>query len=310
MHPVVEAIRTTPAFRTISQRLPRSRDRLAVGGVVGSAGTSLVAALHEAHPHRIFLMVADDPEQAVRIEADLVSLLGEGTTHLYPQSEARFYGSDEDDPRIGGLRVEAVEALLGGDGRLFVTTARGLQERVAMPDRLATLHVELEVGDEIGLSLLVEELEAMGFEPAPLVEEVGQFAVRGGIVDVFSLGQPDPLRIEFWGDEIASIRLFDVADQRSTGELDSVQLLPATFQAGPDTGGTTRRSLLELLPDETLLVGIEGARWEEDLARHWTTARRIRADRQEGGESLPSPSRSSNPPRRRLADSVSCPGCE
>ncbi len=296
MHPVVEAIRSTPTFRTASDALPRSRQHLAVGGMVGSTGTGLAAALHEEHPRRIFVLVADDPEHAARLEADMVSLLGEGSAHLYPQSEARFYGSDDDDPRIGGLRVEAVEALLGGDARIFVTTSRGLQERVAMPDRLATLHVELEVGDEVGLSLLVEELEAMGFQQAPLVEEVGQFAIRGGIVDVFSLGYPDPLRMEFWGDEISSIRLFDVADQRSTGELESVQLLPATFRAGPDTGSSSRRSLLEILPDETLLVGMEGARWEDAMARHWTTARRIRADREEGGERLAPPDQILQPP--------------
>ena len=308
MHPVVEAIRSTPAFRTASENLPRSREHLAVGGMVGSTGPGLAAALHEEHPRRIFVLVGDDPEHAVRLEADMVALLGEGCAHLYPQSEARFYGSDDDDPRIGGLRVEAVEALLGGDARIFVTTARGLQERVAMPDRLATLHVELEVGDEVGLGLLVEELEAMGFQQAPLVEEVGQFAVRGGIVDVFSLGYPDPLRMEFWGDEISSIRLFDVADQRSTGELESVQLLPATFRAGPDTGSSSRRSLLEILPDETLLVGMEGARWEDAMARHWTTARRIRADREEGGEQLAPPNHILQPPDEAAQRLRSLPG--
>ncbi len=312
IHPVLEGIRSTAAFRAVSESLPMEGRHGAAGGLVGSAPAALVAGLHLDHPRRIQVVVARDPEAATRLEADLLSLLGEGTVHLYPQSEARFYGT-EDDPRIGGLRVEAVEALLAGESRILVTTPRALQERMAMPDRLATLRLELEVGDEVGLSLLLEELEGMGFHRAPLVEEVGQMAVRGGIVDVFSLGHPDPLRIEFWGDEISSIRLFDVSNQRSREELQQVQILPASFRsAGGEAGasgegtGADReggsmetqalRSLLEILPDESLLVGIEQGHWEETLQGHWNEARRIRADRQEGGETLPSPDRILTPP--------------
>jgi transcription-repair coupling factor (superfamily II helicase) len=301
IHPVVEAIASTPAFRTLSGDLPRGGEHRSVAGVVGSAGSALVAALHDAHPSRIFLVVAPGPDEAVRVEADLVALLGEGVSHLYPQSETRFYSDEERDPRIEGLRVEAVEALLGGGGRLFVTTPRALQERMAIPDRLTQLRVELEVGDEVGLALLVEELEAMGYEQVGLVEEIGQFAVRGGIVDVFSLGQPDPIRIELWGDEISSIRPFQVSDQRSTGTLERVQLLPAGFRTAAQGTGSSLRSFLELLPSETLLAGLGTARWEEDLQRNWTQARRIRADREEGGETLPAPVELLIPPQDAAA---------
>ncbi len=294
-HPVVEAIRSAPAFQIVSDTLPRGGDHRSAGGLVGSAGTALLAALHEAHPRRIFVLVAEDPSTAGRLEADLLSLLGDGQAHLYPQSESRFYGED-DDLRVGGLRVEAVEALLSGEGRLVVTTPRALQERVAMPDRLGGLRLEVEVGDEIGLTLLTEDLDAMGFERVPLVEEVGQYAVRGGIVDVFSLGQPDALRIEFWGDDISSIRLFDVTDQRSRQEVEAIQLLPSSFRSGSREESTSLRSLLEILPDETLLVGMEGVHWEETLQGHWREARRIRSDREEGGEDLPSPDRILLPP--------------
>ncbi len=289
---MVTALGTTPSFRSISAALPDAGGHLTVGGLHGSAGTALVAALHAAHPQRIFVVVARDPEEAARAEADLVALVGEEAARLYPQGEARFY-SEEDDPRIAGLRVEAVEALLGGSSRLFVTTPRALQERAAMPDRLARLRVELALGDEIGLGLLVEELEAMDFERVPLVEATGQFAVRGGLVDVFSLGLADPVRIEFWGDEITSLRSFDIADQRSSGELREVHLLPAAFRPGhaDRSDGTPEptalRSFLEILPPDAILSGLGGAHWEEEFGRNWSQARRIRADRADGGEDLP-----------------------
>ena len=256
---------------------------------MGSAGTALLAALHQALSSRILVAVADDPEAALRAQMDLEALLGSDASHLYPQRESRFFDEEDEDLRIQGLRIEALEALLGGRGRIFVTTARALQERAAIPDRLARLRLELARGEEIGFTLLVEELEAMGYERVSLVEEVGQFAVRGGLLDVFSLGLPDPVRIEFWGDEISSIRTFEVSDQRSRESMERVHLLPASFKGtGNGSGPTSLRSLLEILPGDALLVGLRGAAWEEDFRRVWTEASRIRAEREEGGES-PSP---------------------
>ncbi len=279
LHPVIEAIKHTPLASKLGKRLPRAGERLAIGGVVGGAGSALIANLHESHPTRILVVVSPDPDSASRVEADLESLLGLETPHFYPQYETRLDSREDADPRIDALRVEAVEALLGGHGRIFVTTPRALQERMAMPDRLTQLHVELTKGEEIGLSLLVEELDTMGYQRVPLVEEVGQFGVRGGLVDIFSLGLSDPIRIEFWGDEISSIRSFEVTDQRSVQELETVRLLPAAFRSGPGRGGTnesTLRSFLEVLPTETIMVGIGGTHWEEDFRKTWAHARLLR----------------------------------
>ncbi len=285
-HPVLEALLSLPSVRRLTQGLPRGGERIAVGGSVGSAGPALVSALKQSHPIRIFVAVAPDPLQAERVQNDFKTLLGAEASHLYPQSETRFYSEEESDSGIEGLRVEAIEALLADGARLFVTTPRALQERLPIPDRLAQLRLELQEGVEIGFGLLVEELGAMGYERVPLVEELGQFAVRGGLVDVFSLGLPDPVRIEFLGDEIVSIRTFEVGDQCSTSSLPSVHLLPASFGAAAHGTGRVVRSLLEVLPSETILVGLGSSAWEEDFRRHWTQAREIRSDREEGGESL------------------------
>ncbi len=288
-HPVLESLLSTPLLEELQARLPERGQGLTVGGNVGSAGSALAAALHQVHPKRIFVAVARDPDQAARIEADLESLLGGGVPHLFPQDETRFYSDEEPDPRIAGLRVEAVEALLGGRSRIFVTTTRALQERMGMPDRLAQLRLELEVGDEIGFSLLVEELEALGYRRAPLVQEAGEFAVRGGLVDVFSLGIPDPVRMEFWGDEISSIRPFEVSDQRSTGEIEAVHILPAAFRKTSDSGRTVSRSFLEVLPLDTVVLGFGGAHWEHAFQRNWSRAWTLRAERAEEQADLPPP---------------------
>ncbi len=264
-HPILAAIDRTPLARKLRGGLPRVGERATIGGIAGSAGTALVATLYATHPRRIFVLVAPDPGAASRVEADLESLLGSGGAYLFPQYENRTQTREDLDPRIDALRVEAVEALLAEGGRLFVTTPRALGERMAIPDRLAELHLDLEAGKGLRLSELVERLESTGYERAPLVEEIGQYALRGGLVDIFSLGLADPIRIEYSGNEITTIRSFEVTDQRSTGEMPVVRLLPAAFSTGDDAGverASSARSLLEILPSEAILVGLGEANWE------------------------------------------------
>ncbi|MEX0980174.1 MAG: transcription-repair coupling factor, partial [Gemmatimonadota bacterium] len=266
------------------------------------------ATLHEETGSRVVVAVAEDSGQAAAIEADLDALLGEGVAHGYPQREALPYESGEPHIRVAGLRVEAVEALFSGRTRLLVTTLRALQERAAVPERLARLRLTIRVGDEPGFGETIRTLEARGFQRTGLVEEVGQFAVRGGLLDVFSFGTTDPVRVEFWGDEITSIRLFDILDQRSTRDVAEVHLLPMDFPAEEDTsdgglaaepGPLVSRSLLDLLPEEALIVSMEGERAagtpaavdpaegarriERDVAHTWEQVQQAYLERKEEG---------------------------
>ncbi|NNK62863.1 MAG: transcription-repair coupling factor, partial [Gemmatimonadetes bacterium] len=254
-----------------------------VSGVAGSADVVAIAALHRLRPDRLLVAVADDPARAAAVEADLESLLGEGRSVLFPQREALPYESDEPHLEIGGLRVEAVEALFSGRARILVTTVRALQERVPVPDGIAELRLTITRGSSFGFATLTEALEERGFERVPIVEEVGQFAVRGGIVDLFSFGSPEPIRVEFWGDEVESLRTFDVLDQRSTGALDEVHVLPVEFRSHRDAEATAPRSLLELLSSDSLLFDLGGAPWATAVLKAWEHAVRVYDDLRDSG---------------------------
>jgi transcription-repair coupling factor (superfamily II helicase) len=288
-HAILDALESCAAVRALLARLPAPGGRITVGGAPGSAGTSLVAALHR-RSGRVLVVVAPDPAEAASAEADLEVLLGAGTSALYPQREALPYESSEPHLEIGGLRVEAVEALFSGRVRMFVTTLRALQERAPVPDRLARLRLTLEVGEQRPFTELVAALEERGFERVALVEEVGQFAVRGGLLDLFSFGSPEPIRVEFWGDEISSIRSFDILDQRSTGEIAQAHVLPVDFRGGVDGDGKlVTRSLLDLLPREAVLVRLGADDWDAALARTWEQVRRFHADLVAQGRTAPEP---------------------
>ncbi len=272
---LIESIGTCPGFLELFRGIPGRGASFRLTGVVGSAATATVAGLHTWSPDRTFVAVLPDPRAANAAFVDLEALLGPDRGVLYPQRESLPYESDEPHAEIGGMRVEAVEALLSGRVRLLVTTTRALQERVPLPSVLTEIRLTLRSGDEFGFQTLTKSLEDRGFERRPVVEEVGQFAVRGGLIDVFSFGAPDPIRIEFWGDEITSIRSFDILDQLSRQTLDEAHVLPMDFAPVGDDSSTETKALLEILPADAVLIDMGGEPWARTLDRAWTHANRV-----------------------------------
>ena len=288
LHPIVHALGTCPGFHRLRQALPDRGERRTLSGAIGSAATASVSALHQHFPKRLLVVVAPSPRRAIEIEVDLELLLGEGISFLFPQREARPYESSEPHLEIGALRVEAVEALLGARTRLLVTTLRALQERAPIPAELAELRISLRVGEDVGFQTLIGDLEERGFERVPIVEEVGQFAVRGGLLDIFSFGTPDPVRVEFWGDEITSLRFFDILDQRTSGTTTEAHILPVDFQRAPGSTTLVSRSLLELLPADALLLPIhpeDAGEWRPELDRTWGYVCRLHEELKSEGHS-------------------------
>ncbi|MDP9349092.1 MAG: hypothetical protein M3P24_08130, partial [Gemmatimonadota bacterium] len=282
-HPLlIDAFRSAPTFRELAASLPMPGGAAVLEGLAGSAPTLLLGALHRVRPERIWVLVASTPDAAEQVASDLEALLGEGAVFLYPQRESLPYEEGEPHVEIGGARVEALEALLGGRAALLVTTARAVQELSPAVEGLADLRLELRVGEEIRLGELSGRLEEMGFERVSTVEEVGQFALRGGIVDVFGFGTPEPARIEFWGDRIESIRHFDLLSQLSVQPVESVHLLPVDLRPaaqraprpapGPDA---PRRSLLDYLPPHAVLVHVEGGATRAEAERTWAEVLRL-----------------------------------
>ncbi|HWK89688.1 MAG TPA: DEAD/DEAH box helicase, partial [Longimicrobium sp.] len=310
-HPLlIDSFQTIPAFRELAASLPRSGQAVLATGLAGSAPVIMVASLHRARPERIWLLVAEGPEAAELATADLEALLGEDAVFLYPQRESLPYEEGEPHLEIGGTRVEALEALLSGRARLLVTTARAMQELSPAVEGLRDLRLELRAGQQVRLPELSGRLEEMGFERVATVEEVGQFALRGGIVDVFGFGAPEPARIEFLGDEVESIRYFDILSQLSVKAVEHLHLLPVDLRPaeGDGTGGAARsapasndaerRSLLDYLPDEALVVHLDGAGTRAELERTWTEVGRLHEAESRRGTQPDAPERLFMPPAR------------
>jgi len=299
---VLAAIASCPAVQRVGASIPSAGEHLVIGGAPGSLAPAIVAALHRASPERVFIAVAESPQAAVAAEADLEAILDRrGESYLYPQKEALPYEESEPHVEIGGLRVEAVEALFSGRAKVVVTTARALQERVPIPARLAELRQTLRVGEELAFGDLVASLEQRGFERVPLVEEVGQFAVRGGILDVFSVAAGEPVRLEFWGDEIVSIRSFEILDQRSTADLTETHVLPVDFRRGDEDTDTVATSLTELLPGDAVIVRLGDWDLGTEAKRTWSRVSTLYESLVHSGAEPPTPETLFVPPDKLMA---------
>ena len=302
-------MRRQAAFRRLTADLPGPGRALTLAGLPGSAPSLLVATLAEDAPTRLWVMLAPSPPDAEAVEADLRALLGGGRTALYPQRETLPYEPEAPHLEIRGLRVETLESLLAGRTRILITTPRALQERAPIPVSLAEIRLTVAVGQAVRPHEIAARLEEMGFARVPLVEGVGEYALRGGIVDLFGFGAPDPIRIEFWGDEVVSIRRFDILDQRSTGELDRVEVLPVDLraaQAGPEGAeATVSRSLLDVLPRDAIIVELDPDAAPREFAHTWDEVRRLHHAARQAGDDPEPPEALFLPPEeasRRLAD--------
>jgi transcription-repair coupling factor (superfamily II helicase) len=277
-------------------------------GLTGSTPALLTAALRRERSERIFVVIAPNPDSAEHVVADIESLLGEDTALLYPQRESLPYESTEPHVEIGGLRVEALQALLTGKASILVTTHRAIQERSPAVERLDELQIVLRSGTETRPVEIVERLESMGFQRVQTVEEVGQFASRGGILDVFGFGTPEPARVEFWGDRIESIRRFEVLTQLSVGTLEEVRILPVDVRFAPPADGPEeardgpRRSLLSYLPPHAILVRLDAETARADRERTWHEVNRLFAAERQAGRLSEPPEQLFAPPAEVAAE--------
>jgi len=267
---LLDAVERLPAFTRIVNTLPSPGQRLIAGGLPGSADAVVVAALARRLPTRFLVVAADGVGEAERWLADLETLVVDAPIALYPAREG--FGEAEPHMEVAGERVETLERLTRGELRILLTTARALLEKTRMPRALQELRVELRKGATHRLSELAAHLERIGFERVPMVEDVAQFSIRGGIFDVYSFGMAEPVRAEFWGDEIVDLRHFDLASQRSSRAVEFALVLPVDGHVSDEAGEFERGSITSLFPPDTLFIVPRGAHIEPELKRTWDDA--------------------------------------
>ncbi|HET8650470.1 MAG TPA: hypothetical protein VFL95_10535, partial [Gemmatimonadales bacterium] len=308
---VLDSFARTPGAVALQEQLPARGGTVRVGGVAGSSGAVLASWLVRSQPQRIVVVITPTPAEAERWLSDLGNL-SDVAPVLYPQREA--LAEDESHYEIAGERVETIAGLLRGEVRLLVTTARASAERTLVPAALEALRLPLKPGLRMPPGQVVAALERMGYRRVPTVTEVAEFSVRGGIVDVYGFGMAAPARCEWWGDDIASLRAFDLTTQRSQEELGAVVVLPISTKAVRRTDGQTdggsepnraavssasqsvspsvplsasRRTLLDLLPADAFVIEESAGPDADEVVRAWNEAAHHLAVARRQGDDAP-----------------------
>lgn len=211
-------------FKQVRERFIKGHQDL-LTGLSGTQKAFVIAGFIDDLPKKS-LVISYNNNQALRLATDLESLLGAEKVAFFPNNEL-FPHEEAYEPEVTAQRVETLGRILQTNPGVVVTSWEALQRRLIPPQKFLQFTVRLDLGKEYSFQDLLEKLIRMGFERVDMVESMGQFSRRGDILDIYPLDQDDPIRLEFFGDEIDSIRRFKVEDQISTEKLSSILILPA-----------------------------------------------------------------------------------
>ncbi len=216
----------TDSFKDVITRLANGQEQILLHGLPYTLAAFL--ATHVRHTlDRTVLVVAANEDRAEQWRDDLQAIAGEEIVCYFPTWDVELYDRRSPDNEITGLRIEAASRLMRGEPTIVVAPAQALLLPLIPPHALELGSLSLKTGEEQEPDALCSHLVDCGFERVPTIDSIGQFSLRGGILDVYPFGVEHPYRIEFFGDEIESIRRFDVNTQRSLDSCEEAWVLPA-----------------------------------------------------------------------------------
>ena len=234
----------------IIAQLQKDKNHFQISNLVGSSLSFTISETFKKS-EKPYLLVFNDKEEAAYYLNDLEQLLGEKNVLFYPGSYRRPYQIEETDNANILLRSEVLNRINSKQKlAIIVTYPAALFEKVVTKKELEKNTLKVTVGENLSLDFVNEILFEYKFKRVDFVTEPGDFSVRGGIIDVFSFSNDEPYRIEFFGDEIDSIRSFDVATQLSTEKLKKASIIPNVENK---TLQEHRESFLKYISSETII---------------------------------------------------------
>ena len=252
-----------PEYRRLLEQLRNAEALPALTGITESARPFIIAAIVTTLKQPVLLVVKDEAQAQQMAETLKTFLPDPENVYYLPDRDALPYERLISDNLTTQQRMQTLIALVERDhAPLVVCSARVLTQPVIPPQELSTSLFTLQTGQEIDLSAMLEQLYNLGYEPVAEVEEPGQFSHRGGIIDLFPPILPRPVRVEFFGDEVESLRTFDQETQRSLNPLARCVVGPAR-EALPVRGPQAVEQLERL--DSKILHRDAEERWQRDL---------------------------------------------
>lgn len=260
-HELLQMYATDERLKSIADRLNPSASlnpegkgkvlRIRFENLIGASAPVMAAALH-ALTHRSMLFVLNDKEEAAYFQNDLQHFIDKKEVQLLVDSFRKPGGFDELNNSHVQLRTEVINQITNSvtKNELIVTYPEALMEKVVNSQALRKSTLFIKMNEKLDEAFITDMLVTYGFERVDFVYEPGQFAIRGGIIDIFSFGNDLPFRVELFGEEVESIRVFDPLTQLSQKKISQVTIVPNTQT---QFGGDEKVSLFEILPENTVV---------------------------------------------------------
>lgn len=224
MQAMISAFKENPGFDKLVEQLNKHNFPIHVWGLDYNVAPLLMESAEAKKGTR--LIVVADEKRARDMVRDFKFY--DKNVYYYPAKDLLFYYADIHNNTTVKNRIEIFERLANGEPTTVVTTIEGLMDKLPPLEEVLNNNMTLAVGDTVDIKELSRKLTTLGYEKVTMVETAGQFSVRGGIVDIYPLTEECPYRVEFWGDDIESIRSFDVESQRSIEEVNYVLVCPSS----------------------------------------------------------------------------------
>ena len=262
---LVQKFVDSSALRTLLKQLSQGEKSIAIDGLQGSSIAIVLYLL--SHHQKPLLAIARDSEEAAYLLNDLEKLTADEAVSFFPSAYKRAIRYGHKDLANEVIRSELMELLRAGKyPNIIVTYPEAIIEGVVDEKTYDTGRLELKVGDQIERTALREKLWSMGFEEKDYVYLPGDFAVRGGIIDIYSFSSEYPARLDFFDNEVESIRLFDPESQLSQSTIDQVTILTSFEQ-----NDAAVQSIISLLPSDLVIYIDQATFLESNLSQTYTT---------------------------------------
>ena len=222
MQALLAPLRELAEYDRVRDALTKGREQVALTGCVDSQKLHMIFGLSDGFRYKVIVTYSDIKAKEIYEEYKFY----DRNVMLYPAKDLIFFQADIHGNQLTRERIRTLRRIMERKPVTVVTTYAALMTPQVMWEEGDI--IEVERGGSINESSLAKKLVTMGYEKSYQVENPGQFSVRGGIIDVFDLTEENPYRIELWGDEVESIRSFDILSQRSIEKLESIRIYPAT----------------------------------------------------------------------------------
>ena len=250
MQALIRPLNELAEFEEISRDIRKGAGMIRVCGCVNSQKTHMMYALSDGCNYRVIACSSESKAKQVYEEYRFL----DPNTYLYPAKDLLFYQADLRSKELVSQRMEVIQAVAAGEEATVVTSFDAFMDSLLPKDVIVEKTVRIANDSTLHLEEMQSRLVALGYDREVQIEAPGQFAVRGGILDVYPLTEELPIRIELWGDEVDSIRTFDVETQRSIENLEEVSICPAVEFPQEGEKGV---SFLDYFPKEETILFLD-----------------------------------------------------